>query len=290
VGAKGITVSAAALVVAAGMAMAPGPPSASAAGLRTFTDPAGDAGTGFDVTSLAVANDKAGKITFRIALPAVQTLPPNMVISLALNTDVRPTGDSGIDYTLVVAKGGAALVKAAGPGSGRAFIPQSLTSVFTPGLMTVSINRRDLGDTSLFQFLAVTFVELPDGTFDTVNSDSIPSDTLGLYLLALPTQLLVRSARLSPAHPASGGDFSARMFVRDTTYGAPGAPADGGTVTCRFSVGGRPLTAKGSINKAGRAACDGHLPAGTAGARLSGTVRYRLGGVTVSRTFSSVVR
>ncbi len=275
-----------AVVAVLAAAASAGALTASAAGTRAFTDPAGDAGTGFDVTSVSAANDNAGQITFRIGLPAVPALPANLGLLIALNTDLKATGSAGIDYYIVVT-GGAATLSRETSGTPAFYVPQSLSSNFQPGLMTVSINRRDLGNTRGFQFGVITLPQLPDGTLDQANADSAPSGPPWPYDLVLPTRLTVASKALART---TGGGFTARVLVRDTTFGPPGTPAAGGAVTCRFTVAGRAVTARGTVATGGAATCRGTAPAGSSGAALKGTVRYSLKGATVTRGFVSTVR
>ena len=165
-----------------------------------------------------------------------------------------------------------------------------LPAVATPPPEMVVTVLLDLDGRGGIDFLAMTLVQLPSGEIDTANTDSAPSAALGRYRMVLPTRLLVRSTSISPGRPVAGGRFSARAFVRDATLGAPGTPASGGAVTCRFSVGGRAVSTKGAISAAGRASCEGSVPAATSGQRLTGTLRYRQGGATVTRTFGAGVR
>jgi hypothetical protein len=120
------------------------------------------------------------------------------------------------------------------------------------------------------------------------DTDIAPDGSALPFALKLPTRLLVRSSNLSPGRPAAGGSFRAALFVRDVTFGAPGDPASGGRITCRFSAGGRKVTAKGSLNAAGRATCTGTVPAGASG-RLTGTVTYAQPGAKVTRTFAATL-
>ncbi len=274
------------------MAVAPGLFSAAAAGTKTFGDPVGDAGTGFDVTGVTVANDNAGKLTFAVSLPAVATPPANMWVFIGLDTDLKPTpGGQGLDYTIVVAKGGVLLFKPTASGPGSPLIPPSLSTSFQQGVMTVAINLRDIGAPRFFGLSVASFTELPDGSLDTVNNvNSAPDTGMVLHEVKLPTKLLVRSSSLSPARPSAGAEFRAGMSVRDVTFGSPGEPAAGGAVKCTFTIGGRPVTTRGSLTRAGRATCRGRAPADSAGKGLTGTIRYRQGTATISRTFAGRVR
>jgi hypothetical protein len=271
-----------------GGALGAGVGAAGAAGTRSSSDPAGDAGAGYDITFLTVGNDDAGRITFRVALPAVTTLPPGLGLALPLDTDLRREQET-IDHLITVFGGVAVLAPVTAAGPGNAFIPQSLTTSFAPGEVTVSIHRRDLGGTRALIPVVGSFTVSPAGepNFAT-DTDFAPVDAGWVYRLKLPTKLLVRSTNLSPGRPAAGASFRAAIFVRDVTFGAPGDPAAGGRVTCAFTAGGKKVTTRGSLNAAGRASCAGTVPA-TASGRLSGRVTYIQGGVRVARTFAAPV-
>ncbi len=279
-----------AAIVAAGLAVgavAALVPQGVGAGSRSSSDPAGDAGAGFDITFFTIRNDDAGNISFRIAIPAAATLPPNMGLALPLDTDLRREAEE-IDHLITVVPGGVAvLAPITAAGSGQPFIPRSLRTAFEPGAVTITINRKDLAGTRALvpAVGSFTFDAAGEPNFET-DTDFAPADAGWVYQLKMPTKLLVRSAKLSPARPAAGGTFKAALFVRDVTFGAPGDPAVGGKVTCTFKAGGRAVTARGSVNAAGRAACQGTVPAGATG-RLSGTVTYSQKGAKVTRTFAA---
>ena len=261
-------------------------PAADGANSIAAADAVGDAGAGFDITRLTVRNDDAGRITFRIDMPAVTALPPNLGLILPLDTDLRRESEP-IDHLITFVGGTAVIAPITAAGAGNAFIPRSLTTAFTPGAVTISVHRDDLGGTRAMLAGALTFTVSPTGDPNLeTDTDAVPESGALPFLLRLPTRLLVRSSNLSPGRPSAGGAFRAALFVRDVTYGAPGDPASGGRVTCRFSAGGRKVTAKGSLNTAGRAACAGTVPAGASG-RLTGTVTYTQRGARVSRTFAA---
>jgi hypothetical protein len=263
-------------------------PQAGGAGSRSSSDPAGDAGAGFDITFFTIRNDDAGNITFRVAIPAAATLPPNMALLLPLDTDLRREAEE-IDHLITFVNGTAILAPVTAAGPGRAFIPRSLTAAFAPGEVTITINRRDLAGTRALIAGVGSITISPEGdpNFES-DTDFAPVDAGWTYELKLPTKLLVRSSNLSPARPAAGGTFRAALFVRDVTFGVPGDPATGGKVTCAFRAGGRAVTARGSITPNGRAACSGTIPAGASG-RLAGKITYVQKGARVTRTFGAPV-
>jgi hypothetical protein len=271
---------------AAVLAAAAGIPLAGAAGSRTAPDPAGDAGAGFDITSLTVSNTNAGRLSFRIGIPAVTAAPPNMALLIGLDADQKAEANP-LEHAITVFAAGAVVIPTNAAGQpGAPFIPASLSTSFAPGVVTVSIAGADVGNPRKLLVGAGSFTLAPDGSPVTVSD----TDVVGLsYTLKLPTKLLVRSTSLSPSRPAPGGAFRAGVFVRDTTYGSPGEPASGGRVTCAFTVGGRKVTAARSLTEAGRATCAGTVPRDAAGTTLRGTVTYTLNGATVKRSFSAHV-
>ncbi len=263
-------------------------PAATGAGKLASSDPAGDAGTGFDMTLVTISNDDAGLITFRIDVPALATLPPDFSASVILDTDGRQE-DPMTDWAIISNGTTAVMAPATPSGLGQFFSPRSLTTAFTPGAVTISVHRRDLDHARAFSF-GVLLARLTAEGFDQANADEGPVDAGRPYLIKLPTRLAVRSPSLTPARPAAGARFQARVGVRDITYGPPGDPAEGGRVTCRFTVGGVKVTARGALDRQGRATCSGKAPAGaTPGAALRGTLTYTLRNATVTRTFTGRV-
>jgi hypothetical protein len=183
-----------------------------------------------------------------------------------------------------------AAVIGSGPPGTPPRAPRSLTTSFQPGVLTLSVARRDVGNPRTLRLTAASFTLAADGTpITTADFDVVEATAYAEYPIRLPTKLLVRSANLSPGRPVAGGRFRAGAFIRDVTYGAPGEPAAGGRVTCSFSVGGRRVTAARSLTTAGRATCAGTVPGDAGGATLRGSVTYSLNGATVKRTFSAVV-
>jgi hypothetical protein len=116
-----------------------------------------------------------------------------------------------------------------------------------------------------------------------------PAEGVLAHVLRLPTKLLARSSSLSPSRPVAGGRFRAGVFVRDVTFGVPGEPAAKGRVSCRFTVGGKRVTAARSLTPAGRPTCAGAVPGDAAGKALRGTVTFSLDGAVVTRSFSATV-
>jgi hypothetical protein len=278
------------VVGAAALAVAVGAPVAVAAGTKTGADPAGDAGAGFDITSLTVSNDNAGVITFRIAVPAVAALPDNFAVGIALDTDLTSEG-SPVDYVITAVRNVAVLVPINAAGAGAPFIPRSLTTTFEPGVVSIAIDRKDLGSPRALLLSVTSFTVAPGGAPITdVNTDVAPAGGVLLYPLKLPTRLAVRSTVFSPKPPVPGSRFRAGVFVRDVTFGAPGEPAQGGRVTCRFTVGGAKVTAARSLTKAGRATCAGNVPLDAAGESIRGTLTYALNGAVVTARFTGTVR
>ena len=113
-------------IAAAGLAagaLAAAVPLADGAGSRSSSDPVGDAGAGFDITFFTVRNDDAGNISFRVAIPAAATLPPNMGLIFLLDTDLRREAEDDRPPDHRRPGGPAALSPVTAAGAGRLVHP-----------------------------------------------------------------------------------------------------------------------------------------------------------------------
>jgi hypothetical protein len=133
-----------------------------------YTDPSGDSTTAGDLTSVTVAGDKAsGQLLFRITGTNIASSETNLLI-LDIDSDANPlTGDiteNGSDYLFGLDNASYSFFH----WTGSDWVPTSDLSVQISGNTTqilISVNRSDLGNTSLFNFFAVT-VNTTDRAFD----------------------------------------------------------------------------------------------------------------------------
>ena len=133
-----------------------------------YTDPSGDSGTAGDITSVTVAGDKAsGQLLFRISgtnIASSETSP----LFLDIDSDANPlTGDitdNGSDYSFYVDN--TSYFFAHWDGSNWVTTPDLSVQVSGgTSQILISVNRSEIGNTSLFNFLSFT-VNSTDRVFD----------------------------------------------------------------------------------------------------------------------------
>jgi hypothetical protein len=144
-----------------------------AASSGNYTDPAGDSGTAGDITSVTVAADKAsGQLLFRITGTNIAPSGQNLLF-LDIDSDANPlTGniaDNGADYSFVVDSTGYSFAH----WDGSQWVQAPDLSVQVSGgtnVILISVNRGELGNTSMFNFLAAT-VNTADRAVDIAPND-----------------------------------------------------------------------------------------------------------------------
>jgi hypothetical protein len=173
-----VGLAASAVLVCAGSSGAAGTAS-------TFTDATGDQqGTAPDITTIGVANDARGQITFAINVPNKPALAANDAIFVLIDSDANPaTGGPltlGADYQFGLETDG--YVFARWTGSAWDFdTPYATVRVaYVSSTATFSVNRSELGNTNGFNF----WVQGAQQTGpDTRNIDDAPND--GTYSYAM---------------------------------------------------------------------------------------------------------
>ncbi len=280
----------------------------------TFTDPAGDSGTGPDITGVTVSNDDSGTITFSVSVENRSQLGPNDGMLFVLDTDQNLTdGMHGFDYAIAVTPGGSVLAQLSSGHPQIASAP-SFSGSYSGGVTTINVNRSDLGGTSLLRFAIVTS---GDG-FDT-GGDAAPDSGIASYPVLVggapaagatpttaspsapaPPAATTPSAPLTPAarvtlsasplvltKARSGQVFLASMLVRRVDTGE----LVDGDVSCSARVAGKPLRAVHvPVHVHFLASCAWRIPAGSRGKTLAGTITVEYQGVTVSRAFTIKVQ
>jgi hypothetical protein len=236
---------------------------AGAAGSKSFTDPAGDSGSGPDITSVVVSNDDNGVITFSVGFANRSELMGNDRLLIALDVDRNgQTGTRGLDYAIQVQA--AAQAVSIGRWNGtefRAFRPQTLSATNT---RTLRIDHRELEGTRAFNFLVVAAdTPAPSPVFD----EAPDGDRVWTYELAFrPSVSGEVAARFEPAAPRAGTTFAVRQ--------ASVPVSTGGTVvlsspSCRATVAGKRLRPLGR--------CRWRIPRGARGKILVVVVEGGLG-------------
>lgn len=219
-------------------------PTASAG---TYADPAGDGNSAGDITAVSVAGDKgSGQLVFRIAGTNMASSEQN-VLFLTIDSDANPlTGniaDNGSDYWFVVDNDSYWFMR----WNGSDWIDTTTSSVRvsggTSGIL-ISVNRSEVGNTSMFNFVASTL------NLSTFGLDEAPNDGAFNYSLeANGPQIDSVDVQTTPTN----GPRAGRRFVV-TPVGLK-LPADGRTSTtpllpesysCTAKLGARTLAGTGT--------------------------------------------
>jgi hypothetical protein len=123
---------------------------AGAANSDALTDPAGDAGTALDITTINASSDDAGTLTFAVNVAPGHALGlPGDEIAVALDLDQNPdTGSAyyGTEVAAVLEGSKPTFVRADNTGSFEAAPPpSSLQGTLGNGVATFSVKAADLG-------------------------------------------------------------------------------------------------------------------------------------------------
>ena len=294
-----------------------------AAADQTYSDPAGDATGGApDITTVAVANDGAGKITFDITVSGVPA--PDTFVDVPLNTDLNAsTGEQGTDYEFFYS--GSAGIALLFRWNGSDFVPHVVPSYrfsFTSGVLHLEVNRADIGNTSGFVFWVsglkasgneiVGFDDAPDGTAvyqyalaqhpacsDKIDNDndgkidapadpgcSSATDTDETDPPPPPPPLKLTAGK--PAALAGPAKAGAAFTVAMTVTRSDGKPFTG-AVACRAKAGAATLRAAGRA-VAGTARCTMRLPKTAKGKKLTGSITASAGTAKVAKPYAFAIR
>lgn len=250
---------------------------AHAAGARTFTDPAGDAGLGPDLTQLVVSNDDSGQITFSFSFanrPA--GLTGDDVVTIGIDADRRgDTGNpDGYEYLVGFLSEGA--VVEIGRWSGSTFdleAPQRTLRARDGGRI-ISVNRSELGNTSAF--------DMRVSTLGSRTGDQAPDGGVWTYELAVAARATIAAVGVvfTDARPRAGKPFAVQRAALRLSNGAAVAPR---AFRCTAFLDDKTLRASRR--------CRWIIPRGARGKRFSVVLTASYGGETASfRPFRFTVR
>jgi len=138
-----------------------------------YTDPAGDSGKAGDITSVTVAGDKgSGQLLFKITGTNIASSEQDPLF-LDIDSDANPlTGNilgNGSDYVFIVDSGGYAFAR----WNGSDWVDTPSLSVQVSGgtsQILISVNRSELGNTSMFNF-AASSLDIPNMAVDSAPND-----------------------------------------------------------------------------------------------------------------------
>jgi hypothetical protein len=264
---------------------------------QTYTDSTGEDANAPDITSLAVSNDDAGLITFKVNISNRPALTPDMTVLLFLDTDQKATtGDPsslGADYAIELDPGSVALFQWNGSDYVAAAAQTSLTFAYDATGATIRVNASDLGKTKGLNFAALAISGITtdaNGNPDFTNShqDSAPDPGHGFYNYKVIQKLTVSVVAFttSPKPAKSAKNFSAGLAANESDTSGP---VTSGTVGCNATVGLKPITPLGKSLKNGIAVCVWHLAKNAKGKTIRGTVTLTVQGVKVTRSFSAKI-
>jgi hypothetical protein len=258
-------------------------PSASAAG--RYSDATGDGGTAGDITALDVTSDAGGRISIRIGGNGLSTSETN-VTWLLVDADANPlTGDLdtlGAEYIFYVDED----TYWFGRWDGADFVDTPDATVDVSGgsrSLAISVNRRELGNTSEFNFWARTIDETNR------QMDDAPDDGMFNYSLALQGVHIVSAAvRTTPAAgPRAGKPFVlTAASVKLPAAVAPSRISDPkpDSYSCKPTLKGR------AIGGSGTGGCTWRLPKTARGKTLKVVVTVMYQGTKASFPYVFRVR
>jgi hypothetical protein len=283
--------------------------SVAASGSETFSDPAGDSGIAPDITSVSVANDDAGLLTFRITLANRAALGPDDVVAVLIATD-DPSPYSGrrFDGTnfAVVLDGtyGSSLHEWNGADLDPILPrPRSVTGSLADGVVTLTVKQEDLApgypDVSVPIQLQFYAVGLAFQGQEVVAADRAPRSDFYPYRLAEPLRVVVTS--FAPKKTVKAG--KTLVVLMGEARGDTGRPVADGAVSCRARVGravlrgaGRFVTVKlkspidGKPFNSRNASCSWQVPRNARRKTLRGSMTVTGTGFTNTRSFATRVR
>jgi hypothetical protein len=235
------------LAIAVGL-MVFGAAGAGAANNTSFTDPAGDSGTGADFRQIQVSNDYDGNVSWVLDLANRTTLAGDDFVSIFMDTDKnQSTGRFGVDFAIGVAA--STVFIARGTASGFEAAPSTTLQV-SADRKTITANRSELGNTTGFIFFLFSDVG------ETAGDEAPNGDAAYEYNLKVTPVLESIVARFSPAAPRARRVFrvaSAQVITDEEERVTPER------ITCSATLGGKRL--KGT-------SCRWSLPRTAAGKQL----------------------
>jgi hypothetical protein len=261
-------------------------PSASSRAGPPYADPAGDSGSAADITGVTVLGNKGnGQFLFGVSGSNLSA-SPSQVTFLAIDSDANPdTGSSGwngADYAFAVDDSGYDFVH--WNGSDWVEAPSStvhVCCVHGGSMMTFSVNRSELGNTSELNFEAKAL------NTDTKAMDDAPADGMYNYSLATGGPDIQGVTLLTT--PSAGPRAGKPLVV--TPVGLK-LPPNGelspvlphpDSYRCRAMINGRALRGTGT------GGCDLHIAKKTRGKKLNVVVTVTYEGATKRAPFTFVI-
>lgn len=256
--------------------------------LISFSDPVGDQPAAPDVTSVRVSDAKNGSISFAVTTPNLQTLPPQTLVFLWIDSDGKlTTGGDGVDIMIVYGAGQIQMLRWSQ--SRRDFVdddpPFRVQTRNSGGVLTIVVHRSELGNPTRFGF-AVGAGHL--GVDSLAAVDFAPESRFWQYKVVnkAALKLLAGTRTGAPVRPVAGKAFTISVPI---TRSDTGKKISTGTVACAVNVAGKRVAATGRVSS-GSGRCAFRVPETASGKRVTGSMVVRSGGKTVTARFAFTVR
>lgn len=280
---------------------------------QSYTDPAGDAGVGTDITGITVNNDQSGLISIQVA--SASPIVGNHAVAVFIDADRNgATGDDGIEAWMF----GGPLVGAAFFSCNSGGCTETNPPGFGAGAASANVtefrfNRSAIGNSASFDFDVISIsIDPPNvnfwdfaGTFtydlafpqcsngkDDDGDGKIDANDLGCSSTTDdneaddPVNVRLGAAKAKPASPKAG---SVVTITARTTRVETGQPLEKGRVTCTASYPGGKLRGAGSV-VSGNATCRMKVPAKAKGKAVRGAMTVLYETATATARFAFRVR
>jgi hypothetical protein len=280
-------VMAAALVLTAAASSRP-----LAGGRDELPDPSGDSGVAPDITTVAIANDNAGKLTWRIALPNRTQFNAPDLVQILIDADFKDTGEEGFEFLIQADPAqGPALFK--WNGDWQDTQSKTVSASFASGVLEISVDFRELDGELLIFYLYADTLPTNSEQFD------YAPDGTGAYAYFVDVPLLIDTFT-KPARVSAGK--AAKLSLSAWTNNPTTAK-----VTCTGRIGSKKIkgkavsavvsvavpTSDGQLvvtSYQAQASCSFAVPRSARGKTFSGRLTVSKGGVSLSRTLAGKVR
>ncbi|HEX5450687.1 MAG TPA: hypothetical protein VFW85_11605 [Gaiellaceae bacterium] len=264
---------------------------------QTFPDSIGEDPNAPDITSVAVANDDAGNITFNINVSNRPSFTADMYFLIFLNTDDNlATGDPdsyGADYVIQLEPGSVDLFQwnATANDYFGAASQTSLIYAYAATGPTIHVSQSDLGAPKVLDFVAlagsgVTTDAQGNPDFTNEQDDLAPDPGHGFYAYQVKTKVVLKQTAFTtaPAKAKAGKRFSASLAASESDTDGPVKKA---TISCKAVVAGKTLRATHSF-AGGVSTCSWTLPKkGVKGKLIYGSMSIVVQGTKLTKSFTA---
>jgi hypothetical protein len=255
---------------------------------HSFTDPAGDAQGGLDVTEATVANDPAtDTFTITVTLNNSPVLVPQEQLSVWIDAD-RSTasgdpGFAGADYQLFLQSNGYTYRKW-DPGQ-NAWVnvteDPNFSVTYRSGMLTWTFASQQIGSSHAFNFLASTYVTNPNDAASPFVDYAPDAPPLYSYAPAAPRPTVASTAPTVSGSGRAGTTYTVRSLAVDLSNGST---TNATNLECTATLGG--VRFRGS----GQGGCAFKLPKHAKGKRLVVRITGTVGTTNVAATETLRVR